>query len=407
MLSLKSSDRIARIAILALLFMSGVLAANQGVLGSWLIDASLTLAPIVNVRVTLGPVPLYVGVRGFEGAFKSGGLIGGAVVEVISANKTNRLDSIFMTDTYTAGTVQLAPGTEIYLHVHCTDPRWDFYDEWYHAIVGQNQPVMRLRPGLGTRDAPAPLGGLSGEYYGRMTRYITGSAEYWQITPTFYLMKRNEINDLGNWWTFKLLNPGGVEIRNATAVSSASGAPDSAAADFSLSGTFSLKLSVDLGISWWAYGDPMLFLGPPPDYGWRIGYLVIWVSFNTTSIRASYLTANGWILVNQFPSLTPGYLTFYKVLPPVSGNGIITGSATYDIPVDTGSLPSGTGISVRVWIADLQVPADASRGVSDGVPPPYGGVGGYGISTTIFANGFLISSNKPTGQLIWAAFKTA
>jgi len=403
---LKSSDRIARIAILALLFTSGVLAANQGVLGSWLVGASLTLAPIFNVKVTLGPTPLYVGVRGFEGAFKPGGLIGSAVVEVISANKTTMLDNILMTDTYTAGKVQLAAGTEIYLHVHDNNPQWDFYDEWYHAIVGENQPVMRLRPGFGTRDAPAPLGEFSEEYYGKMVRYITGSDQYWQITPTFYLTKRNEVNDLGDFWKFNLLNPGGAVIRNATAVSSASGAPDSAAADFSLSGTFSLKLSVDLGVSWWAYGDPMISLGPPPDYGWRIGYLVIWVSFNSTGIRASYLTANGWTLVNQSPNLTPGYLNFYKVLPPVSGNGIITGSATYEIPIDTGSIPRGTGVSVRIWIADLQLPADAARGVSDGVPPPYGAVGGYGITQTIFANGFLISSNRPTGQLIWAAFKT-
>ena len=256
---MKSSDRIVRIAMLALLFMSGVLAANQGVLASWVFDARLTLAPI-----PLGPVPLYVGVRGFEGAFKSGGLIGSAVVEVISANKTTRLDSITMTDTYTAGRLQLAPGTEIYLHVRDDDPRWDFYDEWYHVIVGQNQQVMRLRPGLGTRDAPAALGRFDEEYYGRMIRYSTGNAQYWQITPTFYLMKRNEIDDLGNWWKFSLLNPDGTSIRNATAVSSASGAPDSAAADFTArSSQFSLKLSVDLGISWWAYGDPMLFLGPP------------------------------------------------------------------------------------------------------------------------------------------------
>ena len=149
----------------------------------------------------------------------------------------------------------------------------------------------------------------------------------------------------------------------------------------------------------------MLFLGPPPDYSWRIGYLVIWVSFNTTGIRASYLTARGWTLLNY--GLTPGYLNFYRVLPPISANGVIDSSAIYEIPVDTGNLPSGTGISLRVWMTDLQLPADAARGVSDSVPPPYGGVGGYGITQTIFANGFVIDSNKPTGQLIWAAFKTA
>ena len=76
MLSLNSSDRIVRIAILALLFMSGVLAANQDVVGSWLVNVSLAL--VLQFRYVPGQrlvkVPLYVGVTGFEGAFKSGGL---------------------------------------------------------------------------------------------------------------------------------------------------------------------------------------------------------------------------------------------------------------------------------------------------------------------------------------------
>lgn len=391
--------------ILALLFMSGVVAANQDVVASWLVNERFALAssliPFVPISNASLSGPLYVGVTGFQGAF----MARDAVVEVISANKTTRIDSIFMTGTYTTGTVQLAPREDVYLHVHTTNPEADFYDEWYHVIVGQNQPVMRLRPGLGTQDAPAPLGGFDEDYYGRMVRYSTGSAWYWQITPTFFLAKRDEINDAGAL-KINLLNPDGMSIRNVTGLSSSSGTPDSAAADFiARSSQFSLNLSVDLGYSFWNYGRPMLFLGPPPDYSWRIGYLVIWVSFNTTDIRASYLTSRGWTLLNY--GLTPGYLSFYRVLPPISANGVTDSSAIYDIPVDTGNLPSGTGISLRVWMADLQLPADAARGVSDSVPLSYGGVSGYGITQTIFANGFVIGSNKPTGQLIWTAFKTA
>lgn len=402
---LNSSDKIVRLMILALLFMSGVLAANQDVVASWLAGMRLTLSPGVN---TPAPVPLYVGVfNDIEGAFTARD----AVVEVISANRTTRLDTIIMNGTYTSGTTSLAPGTEIYLHVYrnnrSPNRQMDFYDEWYHAIVGQNQPVMRLRAGLATLGAPAPIGRYDEEHYGKMIRYSSGSAEYWQIAPTFFLSKRDEPEDLGDF-KFDLLNPDGASIRSATGLNSASGTPDSAAADFTArTSQFSLKLSyANLGHFRWTYGRPMLFLGPPPEYGWRIGYLVVWVSFNTTGVRATYLTANGWTVLPSL-GLTPGYVNFYRVLQPVLGSASVAGSATYDIPVDTGSLPSGTGINVRVWIADLQVPADASRGVSDSIPTPYGGAGGCGITQTISANGFLVSSNKPTGQLIWTAFKTA
>jgi hypothetical protein len=329
------------------------------------------------------------------------------VVEVISSNKTTRLDSILTGYSYTAGKTPLAPGTETFLHVYSGTPGVVYYNEWYHVTIGPNEIVKRLRPGLGTRDAPAPIGQLDEENYGRMARINTGEADYWQITPAFSLYWRDR--DVGDKRLvgFNLQNPDGVSIRTATGGAAASGAPDSAAADFTArSSQFSLKLSVDLSDDIYkVYGRPMIFLGPPPDYAWQIGYLVIWVSFNNTGIRSSYITASGWTMLSR--DLTPGYVNFFKVLPPLAGTLTGAGYATFDIPVDTSDLGSGVGVSLRVWVADLQIPADAAQGSGDSAPTPHGGVGGYGVEYTIFANGFRISSNKPTGQLLWAVFRTA
>ena len=111
----------------------------------------------------------------------------------------------------------------------------------------------------------APIGGFDEEQYGKMIRYSTGIAEYWQITPTFFLSKRDEAGDLGDF-KFSLLNPDGVSVRTATGLTAASGTPDSEAADFTArSSQFSLKLSyADLGHYRWTYGRPMFFLGLPP-----------------------------------------------------------------------------------------------------------------------------------------------
>jgi hypothetical protein len=240
-----------------------------------------------------------------------------------------------------------------------------------------------------------------------MTRISTGEAEYWQISPAFNLYWRNRDVGDSRFVGFDLKNPDGVSVRAATGAIAASGTPDAAAADFTArSSQFSFKLSVDLSDDVYkVYGRPMIFLGPPPDYAWRIGYLVIWVSFNNTGIKSSYLTANGWVMLSR--DLTPSYLDFFKVLPPLAGTLMGAGFATFDIPVDASDLRPNVGVSLRVWVADLQIPADAAKGESDSAPTPYGAVTGYGVTGTIFANGFRVSSNKPEGQLLWAVFKTA
>jgi len=394
---MNDADRIARLMILAVLFMSGILAFNQGAVASWLVNLAIPLRP-------LGNAPLYVAVNVVG---RIGMSVSKDVVEVISSNRTKQLDRILAGHTYTAGNTSLASGTEIFLHVYSGTPGVVLYNEWYHVTIGPNEIVKRLRPGLATRDAPAPIGQFDEEDYGRMTRIATGEAEYWQISPAFNLYWRDR--DVGDrrYVGFDLENPDGVSIRAATGAIAASGTPDAAAADFTArSSQVSLKLSVDLSDDVnKVYGRPMIFLGPPPDYAWRIGYLVIWVSFNNTGVKSSYLTANGWTMLSR--ELTPGYVDFFKVLPPLTGNLMGAGFATFDIPVDTSDLRSGVGVSVRLWVADLQIPADAAQGESDSAPRPNGAVAGYGVADTIFVNGFRISSNKPEGQLLWAVFKTA
>jgi hypothetical protein len=405
---LNSTARIARLLILVLVLATGVFAANEDAARSWMVETGILQQPLQSA-------PLYVGVEG--------PLVNYAGVDVISKDKAIRLDNIIMTAPYTAGTKPIAPGTEIYLHVYSVDvipdPNYSsFYDEWYHVIVGQNQPVHRLRPGLSVRNAPAPIGEFDEEYYGKMVMFSTGGAMYWRITQPFLLQWRNDVDDasMGSLVKFNLQNPDGVSIRNATEATAASGTPDSAAADFTTtSPQFTLKLTVYwqecvepdwlYGCMERVYGKPMLFLGPPPNYDWRIGYLVIWISFNNTNIGTDYLAVNGWTRLNQVS--TTGYLNFYKPLPPLETHRGQADClcAEFNIPVDTSHLSAGTGISMRIWMADLQVPVDAAQGVSHAVPSPYGGVTRYGLRGTIFANGFMTSTNKPTAQLIWTAFK--
>ena len=145
---MNDTDKIARLMILAVLFMSGVLAFNQGAVASWLVNLAIPLRP-------LGNAPLYVAVNVVGGIGMS---VSNAVVEVISSDRTKQLDRILAGYTYTAGNTSLALGTEIFLHVYSGTPGVVFYNEWYHVTIGPNEIVKRLRPGLATRDAPAPIG---------------------------------------------------------------------------------------------------------------------------------------------------------------------------------------------------------------------------------------------------------
>ncbi len=383
--------------------MSGVFAVHGNGVVFWLRSTVSWGAPFESA-------PVYVGVRDVEAPLGQNE----AVVEIISADRSTRLDRILTTrDIYTAGSTALTQGTEIYLHVYAVHVYWKggnstYYDEWYHATVGSFQSVNRLRPGLGTQDAPAPIGQFDQEHYATMTRYQSGDREYWQISPTFLLQWRDNYgfdSDSKAGIKFGIQNPNGVNIRTATGLTASPGSPDSAPADFTAtSPQISLKLNVNLTEPERVYGRPMLFLGPPPDYQWRIGYLVIWISFNNTGIGTDYLTFNRWTRLDQVS--TTGYLNFYKVLPPIVGSLYGAGSTSFDVSVDTSRVQAGTGICLRVWMADLQVPADAAHGIDDPPPVPYGPVAGYGVLATVFANGFRISSNKPTGQLLWVAFKS-
>jgi hypothetical protein len=388
---LNAKGRIARLVLLGLIFTTSVFAANQNSVRSWIVGMAIPPG-------TLNRQPLYLRATDLWDS-----LAGYAAVDVISADRATRLDRILIKDDYGIGTTPIATGTEIYLHVYSTASQYEYYDAWYHTTVGQGNRVMRLRPGLGTKDAPAPIGGIDEEDFGRIARFTTGGSWYWQITPALFIQWRDDRVNRANV-KFNLQSPNGTSIRRATGLTAAPGTPDSAAADFiATSPQFTLKLTVDLTDPGRVYGQPMLFLGPPPNYDWRIGYLVIWITFNNTYVRPGYLAANGWSLLNV--TTTPGYMNFYRVLPPITGTLGSVGHANLDIPVDTGDLHSGTGISVRIWIADLQVPADAAQGVSNAVPTTYGGVTQYGLASTIFENGFMTSTNAPTAQLIWAAFK--
>ena len=415
---LKTIHRVAPWAILTLFFISGVFVVHGNDVVFWL-DSWRG-----GSQAALESAPLYVGVRDVEGPLGQNA----AVVEVISADKSTRLDRILTTEgIYTAGSTALAQGTEIYLHVYAVHVYYNggnstYHDEWYHATVGYLQSVNRLRPGLGTRDAPAPIGQFDQEHYARMTRYQSGDREYWQINPTFLLQWRDNYgldSDSKAGIAFSVQNPNGVSIRTATGLMPSPGSPDSAPADFTTTRPqFSIKLNVNLTDQERVYGRPMLFLGPPPDYQWRIGYLVIWISFNNTGIGTNYLTANDWTQLSQVS--TPGYLNFYKVLPPIVGS-LSTGltsieqsneiqniiNTSIDISVDTSRVQAGTGISLRVWMADLQLPADSAHGIDDQAPVPYGPVGGYGVPETVFANGFRISSGTPANQLIWITFRVS
>ena len=381
--------------------MSGVFAANQNAVQ----NAAMSWLSVPLKQLGLGPdleVPLYVGVNELWGS-----LANRAGVDVISADRATRLDSIIMKAAFTAGTKPIAPGTEIYLHVYSIGYRYQYYDDWYHVIVGQNQPVHRLRPGLNAPSAPAPIGQFDEEDYGRLFLFSTRGAWYWRTTQAFLLQWRSDITDKTQF-KFSVQNPEGVSIRTATGSTAAPGTPDLAGADFSAtSSRFTIRLTIDLTDEGQVYGQPMLFIGPPPDYDWRVGYLVVWISFNNTRVGSDYLTSNGWTLLNQ--DLTPGYMNFYRVIPPIAAGlgqfGCLC--ADFRIPVDTSTLQSGTGIGLRVWVADMQIPADAAKGIDDAAPGPVGVVAGYGITGTLFSNGFRISSQKPSAQLVWAVFKTA
>jgi hypothetical protein len=378
--------------------MSGVFAANQNAVQ----NAAMSWLSVPLKQLGLGPdleVPLYVGVNELWGS-----LANHAGVDVISADRATRLDSIIMKAAFTAGTKPIAPGTEIYLHVYSIGYRYQYYDDWYHVIVGQNQPVHRLRPGLNAPSAPAPIGQFDEEDYGRLFLFSTRGAWYWRTTQAFLLQWRSDITDKTQF-KFSVQNPEGVSIRTATGSTAAPGTPDLAGADFSAtSSRFTIRLTIDLTDEGQVYGQPMLFIGPPPDYDWRVGYLVVWISFNNTRVGSDYLTSNGWTLLNQ--DLTPGYMNFYRVILPISGSLTSVGSATIDISIDTGSLESRTAVSLRIWVADLQVPADAAAGKDNAAPTPSSSVAGYGIGSTIFANGFQVVSGRPTHQLVWAVFKT-
>lgn len=91
MLSLNSRDRIVHLMVLVLVFATGVFAANQDSAASWIVGVGLPLGPFQGA-------PLYVCASDLWGS-----LANYAGVDVISAEKTVRLDSIIMTAAYTAG----------------------------------------------------------------------------------------------------------------------------------------------------------------------------------------------------------------------------------------------------------------------------------------------------------------
>jgi hypothetical protein len=389
---LHRSSKVAQFLLLAILVIGGIVASNQALIAGW-----LARIPLATQQTK---APISVAVTDYGDTF----LPGLAIVDVISANRTTRLDSIITGRDYTTGKTPIALGTEIYLHVYSRLPQYEYYDEWYHAKVGQNAIVTRLKPGLRSRDAPAPIGQFDEEAFGRMNAYSNGTAISWQIAPRFFLQWRDDRSDI-NDVKFSLLNADNV-IRSATGTTAAGGTPDSASADFTTERTqLSIQLKINLAQREraYVYGQPMLFLGPPPTHKWLIGYLVVWISLNTTEIGMEYPRLNGWASLDE--NLTPGYTDFYKVIPPIFGSFAGTRTTSIDIPVDTSNLEPATGISLRVWIADLQVPSAAALGMDNPAPSANDVVTGYGIADTICANGFRVIAQKPASQVLWTAFE--
>jgi hypothetical protein len=138
--------------------------------------------------------------------------------------------------------------------------------------------------------------------------------------------------------------------------------------------------------------------------------MTIVIGFNATGIQGSYLatytpTGSYQPWTGLPGGLTPGYKEFYTVLPAVMGTETQQGaSGPISIPVDTTGITSSTVIKVYMWVTDLQIPAHIADGQADSAPTAYYPVSAYGVTATVFTNGFTISANIPASQLIHINF---
>lgn len=342
--------------------------------------------------------PLYVSVKNALGSQLITTATG---VEVISGDKLTRLDNITMTATYTAGAGLIDEGTSFYLHV-VSKAGNGYYPEWYHIVgLTDGSVVNQLVPSM------TAIGQLTEvQISGSVVYYSTGSNVYWKM-PLLQIYQRESAANV----KFSIDSPSTSGVRTATGAAIATGNWNHTASDFSATGLqFQFSLNIRLADAAMVYGRPTILLGPSPQLNWIVTYLTVVASYNTTGIQGGYLatftptgSSQAW---TPLPAgLTPGYKNFYTVLPAVMGTQTQQGAqGNIAIPVDTTGLTTQSKVAVGVWVADFQVPADTYQGLSDSAPTAYIPVGMYGITSTVYANGFATSSNAPVHPLDYVTF---
>lgn len=221
---------------------------------------------------------------------------------------------------------------------------------------------------------------------------INGGAQVYSIGK-LYLEQRVTAANVN----FLLYSPTGATLSSGTgAAAGTAGTYTASTTSFQLSYAITLS-SLSVG---WGVPEPTL----SSSFVQQTRVAVGWLAINNTAVSSSQISNDGWTSINNPPQ---GWLVFYKVLPPVESTSSKQGGMTPDyFTVDTSSIASGKHIGVDMWFQDLQLPADAALGTSDGAPTAYGAYSGYGLASVIGTGYTTNTSGDPTSPLLSAVITT-